>query len=192
MLSVNTGSLSEFVDGLYDLAAVDGLLKDIIEYNVGKRQDASIDGLRSEIFEALYNGIKEEDIPEANEQIEKILSLDLSVLKCWFGYITNASGNRIQYHTFHGTKGLEYDNVIVVITNSFNRRTNYYHEYFKAYDDITAYSDKEFLSKRNLLYVAVTRAKHRLYVLYVDPCYSSVKNSFELIFGESTEFTVAE
>ncbi|MGI6057355.1 MAG: DDE-type integrase/transposase/recombinase [Bilifractor sp.] len=56
--------------------------------------------------------------------------------------------------------------------------------------DESFYNNKKFLKKRNLLYVAITRSKENLRVLYVDPVYKpKVKDNYELLFGRSNDLS---
>jgi len=106
----------------------------------------------------------------------------------WYNFIINNITDRVQYHTFHETKGLEYENVIIILTNDFSREKKYYHEFFRNCNNKEISKDEKFNIKRNLLYVAVTRTKENLKLLYVDPDYDDVKNNFERIFGTTNKW----
>ncbi|HFI0776161.1 TPA: 3'-5' exonuclease, partial [Streptococcus suis] len=72
-------------------------------------------------------------------------------------------------HTYHGSKGEEYDNVLIVLEDTFgpNNNLKHFNKLFKflngEFNDIV---DEEIISLQNLLYVAVTRAKRNLCILY--------------------------
>ena len=89
------------------------------------------------------------------------------------------------YNTFHSTKGLEFNNVIIVFDDSFGRDTRFFAPYFEEYDnELTDHSCKseKYTKARNLLYVAVTRARINLRILYTGD-YQSKKDVFDTIFG---------
>jgi len=96
------------------------------------------------------------------EYLKKLMNLDINILVKWYEYITsnnNLSG--LMYHTYHSTKGEEYDNVLIVMDNDFGRSKNAIKKFFtEPYD-----SDKNI---RNLLYVSFSRAKKNLFVYYID------------------------
>lgn len=186
--NVTSNNLKTFISGIFELAQKDANIKEIVNYNIGDDYKLNYDRVRSYIFEALYNGISDEEIPEAQVNTDLILELDLSIMMKWYNSIINNITERVQYHTFHGTKGLEYKNVIIILTNKFNREKKYYHEFFKKYNDKEESNNTNFIAKRNLLYVAVTRAKENLKLLYIDPEFDAVKDNFEGIFGTTKEW----
>ena len=96
----------------------------------------------------------------------------------------------------HGSKGLEFDNVVVMLQDNFARKTDYCKFFFENYNtqiasgtqfqEADTQSQKaaaQFQEVRNLLYVAFSRAKHNLYVIYKNnPSKTSSKN-IKKIFG---------
>lgn len=109
----------------------------------------------------------------------------MDVLINWYNNITLQEKDTIQFHTFHGTKGLDFDNVLVIITNEFYRSQSYFRDYFKNLDNLN--TDK-LIEIRNLLYVAITRAKKKLRVVYIDNEYNKIKEQYERIFENTIEF----
>ena len=64
-------------------------------------------------------------------------------------------------HTFHSTKGLEYENVIIILGKDFGQDKGLFELFFKEYgedisQDLPRY--EQYKRGRNILYVAVTRA----------------------------------
>ena len=87
-----------------------------------------------------------------------ILKVNMQEFYNWFNYINRNYGRKnIIYHTFHGTKGSEFDNVVIVINDTFDRKN-----FFK-----TIYSENDIKSEvfRNLFYVAVTRSRKNLAII---------------------------
>ena len=75
------------------------------------------------------------------------------------------------FHTYHGTKGLEFNNVIIIMGNAFGRDKNYFNFYFSNCQNSDKLNDTEkekMMQIRNLLYVSVTRTIQNLRILYVD------------------------
>jgi DNA helicase-2/ATP-dependent DNA helicase PcrA len=190
--NVPCNNLEEFIIKILNVAHESNEVRKIIKRNIGDDFQLNIELIKNVMRDSLYSIISDEDILVAESNICAILQLDFFVMKCWYDYLMREITSRVQFHTFHGTKGLEYKNVIIVLTNSFNRKRDYYHKYFQECSKEESYSDEEFVLKRNLLYVAVTRTKVNLRLLYVDSGYDSVKDNFENIFGEAVEYVAAE
>lgn len=190
--AVPCNNLLSYISGIFALSKEYNDVAKILKENIGDTYNFNLETLEEFIFESLYSGIKDEEMQNAKDKINSLLLLDFNIMSCWYRYITRSVSTQVQFHTFHGTKGLEYKNVIIVLTNSFNRKIDYYHSYFEHYDDETAYDNADFLEKRNLLYVAVTRAKENLNLLYVDPTFNSIKDKFESVFGESKKWVSSQ
>ena len=192
VLALPVDTLEHFIDGISALSNQNNIIKDIFQYMVGKDSTITAAVAESRFFEELYADISDSDMSAAKVNIRKLMELPISICMNWFNYVSNSTNEQIQFHTFHGTKGLEFKNVVVVITNEFNQSKNYYSSYFENFMDERSYNDEKFLKKRNLLYVAVTRAKENLRVLYVDPVYKpKVKDNYELLFGNVEEYVGA-
>lgn len=102
----------------------------------------------------------------------------------------NADYPEIYYHTFHSTKGLEYENVIIVLGKDFGQDKGLFELFFKEYgedigQDLPKYEQYE--RGRNILYVAVTRAIKNLRILYIDDL-EEVRHNIEKIFGKAEAF----
>ena len=117
--------------------------------------------------------------------IDEFFELNISIFFKWYNYIFDDTKNEgISYYTLHGSKGLEFDNVVVVLQDNFAKGNNYCENFFKKYHSPSAASDSQFQEVRNLLYVAFSRAKINLYVIYKNnPSKNSSKN-IKKIFGE--------
>ncbi|HFI0535993.1 TPA: UvrD-helicase domain-containing protein [Streptococcus suis] len=100
--------------------------------------------------------------------IKELLVIDMREFVNWSDYIDESS-REIIFHTYHGSKGEEYDNVLIVLEDTFgpNNNLKHFNKLFKflngEFNDIV---DEEIISLQNLLYVAVTRAKRNLCILY--------------------------
>lgn len=86
------------------------------------------------------------------------------------------------YHTFHGTKGLEFENVVVIMKEKNGKSKIDFKDYFKRYG-----SSEEPIDTKNLLYVVVTRAISNLRILYTDDI-DDIRTNIEEIFGNVLEY----
>ena len=116
--------------------------------------------------------------------IDDFFNLDVSCFIKWYSYIFDTFKNEgISYHTLHGSKGLEFDNVVVVLQDNFARKKNYCKYFFENYNVLTD-SDSQFKEIRNLLYVACSRAKINLYVIYKNNNPENLLENIKVIFQE--------
>jgi DNA helicase-2/ATP-dependent DNA helicase PcrA len=142
--------------------------------------------VNSYLSEILYPNLKEEDIPESAKAIEDFLNINLIEFELWYKYILRENETDVVYHTYHGTKGLEFDNVVILMGNAFGRNKTYFKNYFMAVQN-TAESNnqyyEEFEQTKNLLYVACSRAIKNLRILYLDEV-TDFKGALSEIFIE--------
>lgn len=127
---------------------------------------------------------------ETKEKLEAILNIEISTCELWYRFIKGETNGDVVYHTYHGTKGLEFDNVIIIMGNAFGKERNYFNFYFSNCQGQNVLNDeeKEKMTKvKNLLYVSVTRAIKNLRVLYVDSV-SDFKNGITSIFGDVNDY----
>lgn len=123
------------------------------------------------------------------DQIEKLLNLDKEIFYRWYKYINRDYEEGTVFHTFHSTKGLEYDNVIMIFGDSFGRSRSFFNNYFVGYNKELIGNELEMYRKaRNLLYVAATRARINLRILYTGN-YQSIKETFDSVFGDVLPWT---
>lgn len=116
--------------------------------------------------------------------IDNFFRLDVTQFIKWYKYIFDDLKNEeISYYTSHGSKGLEFDNVVVVLQDNFAGKRNYCKYFFENYNNLTD-SDLQFQEVRNLLYVACSRAKIKLCVIYISDTLEDALKNIESIFGE--------
>lgn len=138
------------------------------EYNL----DQFINNSAKEVAEYLFK-----DIGEVNEIIIEVLSLKLEEFIKWYEYLDKDIKSNEVFMTCHNSKGLEYKNVIVFLEERFERKSDYISAFF---DDI---DNEEYRSRRNLLYVSLSRAVKNLIVCYL--CHDEESASKpRLYFGE--------
>jgi DNA helicase-2/ATP-dependent DNA helicase PcrA len=145
----------------------------------------------NKLFIELYQNIDSENddlVNAANLNIENFLNIKLSEFYRWYNLLTKNVTDEVRYHTYHGTKGLEFDNQIIIMGNQFGIYRSYFDFYFKRVTDEILDDDKEKMdSIRNLLYVACSRAIKNLHVFYIDDVSdfeAGIKSIFKTIHRE--------
>lgn len=131
-------------------------------------------------MESIINKFKQDLFDDEIDEtvFENFLNIEFQDLYNWYNYI-NGNSN---YHTFHGTKGLEFENVVVIMKEKNGRSKINFKDYFKSYG-----SPEENIDAKNLLYVVVTRAISNLRILYTDDI-NDIKANIEKIFGNVLEY----
>jgi len=108
--------------------------------------------------------IKSLDIEEKKyEELDNFLNLDIEIFMNWYKYIISDNeeiDNKILYHTYHGTKGKEYDNVLIIMESHFWKKRNIIKNFFINKTN----SDEAII---NLLYVSFSRARKNLFIYYI-------------------------
>lgn len=147
-------------------------------------ENASYLGVKKSIQEYLFSN--ESDEQKIEDAMNDLMNINMKELENWYQYISlekNEEKEKV-YHTYHGTKGLEFENVIIVMGKGFGIQRNYFENFFKLYD--TELSDENtqlYQNARNLLYVAVTRAIKNLRILYIDDVHP-IEEKIKKIFGD--------
>ncbi len=164
--------------------------KKIIENLLNIEQEISCDGLNSYFLSELYGDIEENEEEQAKENIRQLLTIDFLEYKKWFNFINKEENEEVIYHTYHGTKGEEYKNVIIIMENRFGSDSTKFSNFFAKYGQELESEEKDkFINTRNLLYVACSRAIKNLRILYLDDV-SDFQSGIENIFGEVLEFDI--
>lgn len=136
---------------------------------------------------------KEADVITAKDKIKSILNIPFQEYLKWFNFINHSELEEVLYHTYHGTKGREYDNVIIVMQNDFGvQQKNKFSNYFKLALTSNEIKDPSIIEKfnntKNLLYVACSRAIKNLSILYLDDT-SEFNNAIEEIFVVNEKYS---
>jgi DNA helicase-2/ATP-dependent DNA helicase PcrA len=118
-------------------------------------------------------------------KIDKAISLDLTFYIRWYEFISESSNDHIKFHTYHSTKGLEYKNVVIIMENSFSNNKSFFPDFFKSPNNF------DFQERRNLLYVACSRAVFNMRILYLDSI-DSFKDEITPFFGEAICFCMTD
>ena len=121
--------------------------------------------------------------------IHGFLALEMDKFYKWYEQVGEVNSERtVIYHTYHSTKGLEFDNVAIILDPNFGGTNKpLFRDFFKSGQNQIG-NDARQEEARNILYVAVTRAEKNLAILYRDdvaPFGTVIKS----IFGSFEEFT---
>lgn len=122
---------------------------------------------------------------EENQLYTKLIKLDFRILEKWVRYIDRSETSGIVYHTYHGTKGLEFQNVIIILDRDFGKEKDFFTDFFKDKNDES--DNVSCVKARNLLYVAVSRAIQNLRVLFRDDI-SDIIGGVEKVFASCEDY----
>ena len=157
----------------------------IIDY-IFDIKDFSVENIEIYLLNKLYNNLDDDEkIDEAKVNISKLLDLKLSEYIRWYNFINEKQSQMIEYHTYHGTKGLEFDNEIIIMGNKFGKEGSYFNFYFENYgkeNELSEEDREKYYMVQNLLYVACSRAIYNLEILYTDDI-SLFEESIKTIFN---------
>ncbi|MEW6087718.1 MAG: UvrD-helicase domain-containing protein [bacterium] len=154
-----------------------------------------IDSLKKRIdrlFEdEILSIIDMDEVETAKTKLDTLLSIKLAQWTLWFEFINDDRKSDVVYHTYHGTKGAEFDNVIIVMENDFGRlNKDKFSSFFKNLNNPPISDETEMLkfnNTRNLLYVSCSRAIKNLRILYLNDI-SGFKEGIEAVFGKTIPY----
>ncbi len=139
----------------------------------------------------IFSLIDVDEVDIARDKIDGLLDVDYSQWILWYEFIKGDQNTDVIYHTYHGTKGAEYDNVIIVMQNDFGKvNRNKFSSFFENCTNPSSLDKDqlgEFQNTKNLLYVSCSRAIKNLRILYLDDI-SEFKGGIEGIFGEVYQY----
>ena len=153
-------------------------------------EDFSLDSFTGMLLKKLFSNTSGEE--ESIEKIQELLEISMEQYTLWYEYIQEENQGRLIYHTYHGTKGLEYDNVVIIMGKTFGTDKDYLSFYFRKLIDNEQLDEEEevkFRQLKNLLYVSVTRAIRNLRILYIDDIID-IQNGIESIFGKINKYGI--
>lgn len=156
--------------------------------NIIGLETISISEIKRYIMDSLYPNPKDKNIETVKNCINNFLNLSIVECKKWYNYISLKSNDSIIYQTFHNTKGLEYNNVVIIMENDFGINKNFFKNYFENVKNNSIpngeSSQNLYEAAKNLLYVSVTRAIKNLRILYIGQISEDTEDGIKKIFGE--------
>ena len=182
--SISGNTLKEYIETIfnyYEESEIKGYKQKVED--VFKEIDTySLENLVSFMLEKLYRDIDDEQLDDAKTKIETLLSIPMTEYIKWFEFVNRVEEQDVIYHTYHATKGLEFDNVLIIMENKFGLERNKFSSFFTN----PINGDK---NTKNLLYVACSRARKNLKIFYLDDV-TTFKDGIENIFSEVKIFNI--
>lgn len=137
----------------------------------------------------------DEETNKRHQAIEEILNIDLNIWQQWVAFINNEHNKQqtVTYHTYHGTKGEEYDNVAIIMEHNFGKNNkNKFKNYFASLslEPEQTYKEEEtrkLENSRNLFYTACSRARKKLWILYLDDI-NDIEDNLKKLFTSIKPF----
>lgn len=139
----------------------------------------------------IFSVIDVDELEIAKAKLEELQNIELGQWVLWYEFINDDQKADTVYHTYHGTKGAEYDNVVIIMENNFGRMNkDKFSSFFKHHEDTDSLGGEDrikFNNTKKLLYVSCSRAIKNLRILYLDDV-SGFKDGIESIFGEVYQY----
>lgn len=173
--SLSGETLASYLEKLFEFYQLgDDLYDECIRYTIAEEIDSLV-SLKQYMLECLFVNaddavLTDLELQDSSTSIDNFLNIKMDIFECWYDFINRTDKKSdIIYHTFHSTKGLEFDNVLILLTKKFGRDKEYFSSLLKIFPEkIDAkYDSTEIGAARNLFYVAVTRATKKLCVAYL-------------------------
>lgn len=173
--SLSGETLASYLEKLFEFYQLgDDLYDECIRYTIAEEIDSLV-SLKQYMLECLFVNaddavLTDLELQDSSTSIDNFLNIKMDIFECWYDFINRTDKKSdIIYHTFHSTKGLEFDNVLILLTKKFGRDKEYFSSLLKTFPEkIDAkYDSTEIGAARNLFYVAVTRATKKLCVAYL-------------------------
>jgi DNA helicase-2/ATP-dependent DNA helicase PcrA len=162
----------------------DKCLEDIMSEGIRSYSD-----IENFILNQLYffgEGEQSDDyIQVSKDSVSGFLRGSMTEFDLWYTFIIDKIEGNTIYHTYHGTKGLEFDNVIIFMQSKFGRDNEYFSSLLRVLSMKNEMDEKntKIEEARNLLYVGVTRSTLNLSVVYSDDI-TDFKDQIENVFGD--------
>src|SRR5699024_406507 len=164
-------------------------INDIVKYHFGfnpdEKQNWSLDNLIFNFSKDLASrNISDENLDILINNIETFFDSSINLFLRWFKFLTESTDEDLIYSTIHGTKGDEFDNVLIFLEEDFGyRNRGYFKEMFPSLSSYNVLDDEE-RKAINLFYVAITRAKKNIAIIYFGDLTEKGKENVTRIFGE--------
>lgn len=188
--SINGESLKTFIQSIFQIynETEDKNYKKIIE-ELLELETYTFDNVIEYMLNSLFPNVEDSDFESSKEKLIELLEVDYIEYIYWFDFINKAEKKDVIFHTYHGTKGEEYKNVIILMQDDFGTERNKFSSYFTNYADTSNLNSEElikFTNTKNLLYVSCSRAIKNLRILYLDEVLS-FSGGIEAIFDNIIE-----
>lgn len=177
---LENSNFKEYLNDFFDLRNSNHDIRKIIDY-VLIEDIKSYDDLKIYISNILYKDDEKIDQDKINK-IDDFFEIDMIIFNNWYDFIKNKSDKPIEYHTYHSTKGKEFDNVVIFMSESFGINKEYFSNLFDYILQDSKLDNDKVAQARNLFYVAVTRATKNLCIVYFDSLTGTQLSNLKKIF----------
>lgn len=156
-----------------------GSVGDVIDHLRASRKPRLPDKLLERERDLLaFNPEGDDPMPPSLEEIKKLRQVSYSEIGALFRYHSGHS----PFETKHGVKGAQFENVLIVVGRGWNKYNFGEMLELFASEAVPAAKRQAFIRNRNLFYVACSRPKKRLAVLFTqelsDRALQTVNNWF--------------
>ncbi|WP_186117206.1 UvrD-helicase domain-containing protein [Burkholderia gladioli] len=140
-----------------------GTVGDVIDHLLAQRKPRLPDAIEKRERELRdFDRTAGEDMPERLAEVERLRAVPYAEISALRAYLDGHS----PFETKHGVKGAQFDNVLVVIGRGWNQYNFAEMLGLAAGQAIPAAREESFERNRNLFYVACSRPKRRLALLF--------------------------
>ncbi len=163
-----------------------GTIGEVLEHLKQTRRPRLPDSLERK-EQKLIHWLQEDDREENRSLLElnKLKSIPYSELIALSNFLNNST----PFNTKHGVKGAEFENVLVVFGRGWNHYNfNQFLEW--AGGNVPADKEETFERNRNLFYVACSRPKKRLCLLFTQELSSGALQTLSNWFGDESVIAV--
>lgn len=109
------------------------ILKEI--FSIGDTAENILLNIKNRSYDYFYHSQDSGESKREVTVIDEFFRLDVSQFIKWYEYIfDDLKHEEISYYTLHGSKGLEFDNVVVVLQDKFAKKNDYCRYFFKNYN----------------------------------------------------------
>jgi len=153
-------------------------------------EEMTYEKIYSEFLNSLNPNLNVDDaevFDKAKRNLDALLGLEFEQYRYWYNFVNNKQDSKVVYHTYHSTKGTEFENVVIIMENDFGSQgKGKFSSFFKNITTASELNDDDLVkheNTKNLLYVSCSRAIKNLRVLYLDDI-KDFSHGVEYIFGE--------
>lgn len=187
---ITGGTIGEYIINIFNAYDKgDRKYDKCIKYIVAEEVESYEEFKRFILDQLYYFSENEEHSNEYNlkceKEIDDFFGISMQLFDLWYDFITDTSKGEVIYHTYHNTKGREFDNVIIFMNSKFGKKDNYFSSLLKVLPDKSEPQEMgtDIAAARNLLYVVVTRAAKNLCIVYLDDLKEALQ-PVQAVFGE--------
>lgn len=113
---------------------------------------------------SLYNNWDES--VKAENLIDSLLMVEVKELLNWFAYVNRSEKKEVCYHTFHSTKGLEYENVVIILGKDFGVDRGLFETFLKSMAK-TMKSCLQNILRDGIYYMLQLQEQLKIYLFYI-------------------------